>query len=443
MFELRLGGLRPGSDGSVFGPELRADLVQSVLTLAAHLRHLDLGGLEVGADEAVALVSAGRALQTLRLGEWVMPVGELRSSESVSMSGLAVGEAEGAVVGALLKASTSLSTLDLSGSSCAAEAARLIGEGLRESAAPLAELRLANVLYTTDGRMPFEAVLERQAALMSGACRLSLREVDCSAQAVEATDTAALQRHALLFAPELKLARASLGDDGRSVRLEDSNGRALLGAVSPMVELVVQQCTSRDYCCIGAALPGKGALSHFLGADAESWGYWGDGRITHKVSYVQSDLPPYKAGDRIRMTLAGGVLAWHINGQRAAEVRGVPSGVHFGVSRWWNGTVEVRIERAAVAGAAGCLAMLRPLCALMGREGNALRTVRLGGNGAWAAGDGATLAAALGAASCLVAELDVSGSQLAADECLSLANSRHLHTLDLSGTAVAASAASF
>jgi hypothetical protein len=30
--------------------------------------------------------------------------------------------------------------------------------------------------------MPFEAVLERQAVLMSGACRLSLREVDCSAQ---------------------------------------------------------------------------------------------------------------------------------------------------------------------------------------------------------------------------------------------------------------------
>jgi hypothetical protein len=79
------------------------------------------------------------------------PLAELR------LSGLAVGEADGAVVGALLKASTSLSTLDLSGSSCAAEAARLIGEGLRESAAPLAELRLANVLYTTDGRMPFEA----------------------------------------------------------------------------------------------------------------------------------------------------------------------------------------------------------------------------------------------------------------------------------------------
>ncbi|KOO34935.1 protein nlrc3-like protein, partial [Chrysochromulina tobinii] len=319
LAKLRLGGLRPGSDGSVFGPEVRADLVQSVLTLAAHLRHLDLGGLEVGADEAVALVSAGRALQTLRLGEWVMPVGELRSGELVSTGGLAVGEAEGAVVGALLKASTSLSTLDLSGSSCAAEAARLIGKGLRESAAPLAELRLANVLYTTDGRMPFEAVLERQAALMSGACRLSLREVDCSAQAIEATDTAVLQRLALLFAPELKVESATLGDDGRSVRLVKSDGRALLGAVSPMVELVVQQCTDPGGCCIGAALPGKGALSSYLGEEAGSWGYRADGVIKHEGSRVQDGLPTYKAGDRIRMTLAGGVLAWHINGQRAAE----------------------------------------------------------------------------------------------------------------------------
>jgi hypothetical protein len=42
----------------------------------------------------------------------------------------------------------------------------------------------------------------------------------------------------------------------------------------------------------------------------------------------------------------------------------------------------------------------------------------------------------------VVAELDVSGSGLGADECLALANARHLYTLDLSGTAVAASAAS-
>ena len=198
--------------------------------------------------------------------------------------------------------------------------------------APLAQLRLANVLYTTDGRMPFEAVLERQAALVSGACRRSLREVDCSAQAFGTTDTAALQRFALLFAPELKVASAMLGDDGRSVRLKD-DGRALLGAVSPMVELVVQQCTNPLYCYIGAALPGKDALSISLGKDAESWGYRADGSIVHKYSVVQGGLPSYKAGDRIRMTLAGGVLAWHINGQRAAEVRGVPSGVHFGVGR--------------------------------------------------------------------------------------------------------------
>ena len=151
---------------------------------------------------------------------------------------------------------------------------------------------------------------------------------------------------------------------------------------------------------------------------------------------VQSGLPTYKAGDQICMTLAGGVLAWHINGQRAADVRGVPSGVHFGVGRW-EGTVEVRIERAAVADAVGCLAMLRPLCALMCREGNALCTVRLGGNGAWAAGDGATLAAALGAASCVVAELDVSGSGLGADAALALvAAGRALQTLRLGEWAV-------
>jgi hypothetical protein len=91
--------------------------------------------------------------------------------------------------------------------------------------------------------------------------------------------------------------------------------------------------------------------------------------------------------------------------------------------------VRVRIERAAVVGAAGCLAMLRPLCALMGREGNALRTVRLGGNGVWAEGDGATLAG--GAGRGVVrggGELDVSGSQLADDECLALANALHFHT---------------
>ncbi|KOO32343.1 hypothetical protein Ctob_012102, partial [Chrysochromulina tobinii] len=364
-----LATVRLGGNGAWAVGECRRAFASALGAASCVVAELDVSGSGLGADEAVALVSAGRALQTLRLGEWVMPVGELRSGESVSTGGLAVGEPDGAVVGALLKASTSLSTLDLSGSSCAAEAARLIGEGLRESAAPLAELRGSR----------------------TGACRLSLREVDCSAQAIEATEAAALERLALLFAPKLKVAHATLGDGGRSVRLE-KDGRALLGAVSPMVELVVQQCTRPDYCYIGAALPGKGALSSFLGVDDESWGYTGDGvfrgdgRIKHKDSYVQSGLPTYKAGDRIRMTLAGGV-------------RGVPSGVHFGVGREWDGAVEVRIERALVAGAAWCRAMLPPLCALIVREGNVLRTVRLGGNGAWAAGDGATLAAALGAAS--------------------------------------------
>ena len=49
----------------------------------------------------------------------------------------------------------------------------------------------------------------------------------------------------------------------------------------------------------------------------------------------------------------------------------------------------------------------------------------------------------MGAASCVLAELDVSGRIPAADDCLALANARHLHTLDLSGTAVTESAASY
>ena len=65
-------------------------------------------------------------------------VGELRSGESVSMSGQAVGEAEAeaAVVGRGRRRGRApqgeQQPVDLSGSSC--EAACLIGEGLRECA---------------------------------------------------------------------------------------------------------------------------------------------------------------------------------------------------------------------------------------------------------------------------------------------------------------------
>ena len=85
-------------------------------------------------------------------------------------------------------------------------------------------------------------------ALVSGACRLSLRGVDCSAQAIDARQTPPhMQQGALLFAPELKVESATLVDGGRSVRLEDDDGRALLGVVSPMVELVVRAAVHRSF----------------------------------------------------------------------------------------------------------------------------------------------------------------------------------------------------
>ena len=99
------------ADGAVVGALLKAKTL---------LSSLDLSGSSC-APEALA-----RILEGLRAS--AAPLAELR------LGSQAVGEAEGAVVGALLNASTSLSTLNLSSSSCAAEAARLIGEGLRESA---------------------------------------------------------------------------------------------------------------------------------------------------------------------------------------------------------------------------------------------------------------------------------------------------------------------
>ena len=77
-------------------------------------------------------------------------------------------------------------------------------------------------------------------ALLFAPPKLKVACVPCSAK---------LQR---LAAPELKVASATLVYDGRSVRL-DHRGRTLLGAVSPIVELVVQQCTSPGRCYIGAA----------------------------------------------------------------------------------------------------------------------------------------------------------------------------------------------
>ena len=86
-------------------------------------------------------------------------------------------------------------------------------------------------------------------------------------QATVQQQAAVQQQLALLFTMELKVASATLGDGGRSVRLEAS-GRALLGVVSPFVELVVQQCTDPSRCYIGAALPRKDALSRSPGVDA-------------------------------------------------------------------------------------------------------------------------------------------------------------------------------
>ena len=108
-----------------------------------------------------------------------------------------------------------------------------------------------------------QAVAQQQAAAQQAAAQQQATVQQATVQ----QQAAVQQQLALLFTMELKVASATLGVGGRSVRLEAS-GRALLGVVSPLVELVVQQCTDPSRCYIGAALPRKDALSRSPGVDA-------------------------------------------------------------------------------------------------------------------------------------------------------------------------------
>jgi hypothetical protein len=115
-----------------------------------------------------------------------------------------------------------------------------------------------------------EAQAQQAAAQQAAAQQVVGQQVaaqQAAAQQATALQQAVQQQGALIFATELKVASAKLSHNKRSVRLE-ATGRALLGAISPMVELVVQQCTDPSRCFIGAALPRKDALSRSLGVDA-------------------------------------------------------------------------------------------------------------------------------------------------------------------------------
>ena len=111
-----------------------------------------------------------------------MKLHDLRSGESVSASGKVLTDAEAAVIGAMLKANSMLTCLDLTGSSCTEEGLRLISEAMGASTAPLAELLLSRMNHSIGD----VGVAARLKLLIEGACRPSLRAVDCSKQAVPA-----------------------------------------------------------------------------------------------------------------------------------------------------------------------------------------------------------------------------------------------------------------
>jgi hypothetical protein len=174
--------LRLGGNGSWSVGVLGA-LTSALESLPCVLEELDMGGSELGADEGRALGEAAAAgkLRTLTLGSWAMPVGALRSGEAteVSAGGKELGDAEGAVLGLLLKRSTSVTRLDLSGCSCSAECLRLVAEGLAASSCPLSEL-LASRLRHGEGEA---SAASRVEGLLEAACaHASLVVVDVGLQ---------------------------------------------------------------------------------------------------------------------------------------------------------------------------------------------------------------------------------------------------------------------
>ena len=112
---LRLGGNGPWGEG------VAAPLLVALSSAACVVEELDVSGSGIGASDAASLVAGCRKLRTLTLDEWAMPIADLRSAEVVSSGGEEFGDAEGAVLGELLKGNTSLTKLELSSSSLSAE----------------------------------------------------------------------------------------------------------------------------------------------------------------------------------------------------------------------------------------------------------------------------------------------------------------------------------
>eukprot|EP00966_Prymnesium_polylepis_P121334 2804358-Prymnesium_polylepis.1 len=80
-----------------------------------------------------------------------MPLEALRLGAAVSSEGKAVGDVEGAVLGAMLEGNGVLTRLELGGSACSARALELIAEGVRASGAPLTVLKIGGLHYSVDG----------------------------------------------------------------------------------------------------------------------------------------------------------------------------------------------------------------------------------------------------------------------------------------------------
>ena len=455
--------LRLGGNGA-WGKGVSGPLVEALSSAACVLEELDVGGSGMKREEATRLSAAAltRGIKTLTLDGWKAPLGDDASSTLAVPSDASLREADGAVLCELLKARSGYTTLEVRGEASAA-GLKLVCEGLEATPSRIAALNLGG--------------LRHMDATSSATTRLTsmLRAVR-EPNALTLIDVSG-QRDATIAVGDLVGAVCEVmsraGNGLRTLRL-GGNGAWGKGVSGPLVEaLSSAACVLEELDVGGSGMKREEATR--LSAAA----------LTRGIKTLTLDGWKAPLGDDASSTLAvpslreadGAVLCELLkarSGYTTLEVRGAASAaglklvcealeatpsriaaLNLGGLRHVDETssattrltsmlravrepnaltlIDVSGQRDATI-AVGDL--VGAVCEVMSRAGNGLRTLRLGGNGAWGKGVSGPLVEALSSAACVLEELDVGGSGMKREEATRLsaaALTRGIKTLTLDG----------
>ena len=384
---VRLGGNGKWREGD------GAALVAATKSASCVIEELDVSGSGLSVSEALDLVKTCRTLKALTLEKWTIPIDSLRSGASVELSGQSVSNTEGVVLGELLKQNGSLTRLDLSGAHCSDEAVVALGDALRTSKAPLAELLLHGMRHRAKGSSGghTQITLAQQSENWASAVIDGMIEDNYEVFLRGLDDSGGMAEFALLYDSSRP---ANLQDDGGFFRLEGTGSGSVLkraglraGANALDVAIALKRARYADRLC----------------------GKYPDMRPT------APEHDKHTGGDKPSV---GSRLATLVSGARRPSLRVVDC----------SGQRDVLKGESALAAEEGGSGVIAELCALISTPKNRLATLRLGGNGAWSA---EPLSRALASASCVVEELDI--ASCTDSHSVIAAAQDTLRTLDLSG----------